>query len=125
MKTLTTFDLYSLVILAAIFSYILGIVIRGIIGEQQDKTLRNRITENHQSYLREAAHLRKDLLNEMEVRKLTEKLNTRLRREIEALQAHMPSPATLRIINNKTDLDTFTSTDVKIETLSTERKFGI
>lgn len=94
MEHLTTFDLYSLVALVGIFGYYLGIIIRGVIGEISEGQLRNRIIENHQCYIQETKNLRKDLLNEMEVRKLAEQLNTRLRAEINALQAHMPKVTT-------------------------------
>lgn len=92
MITLTTFGLYSLVILIALFSYTVGLIIRGILAEKNEDNFRERIIEIHSAALKEVNHLRKDIRNEMEVRKTAEQLNARLRAEINALQAHGSAP---------------------------------
>lgn len=94
MKYLSTFGLYSLVLLAAYFSYMLGIVIRGILAEQNEDKFRKRIIDIHSAALMEVNHLRKDLRNEMEARKAVEKLASQRLKEIEALQANMPKAFT-------------------------------
>ena len=92
METLSTFDLYSLAFTLALFSYILGLVIRGTGSEEREKYLLKTIADNHQCYLTECANLRKDLINEMAVRKTTEQWNNLLGAKVNALQAHLPKP---------------------------------
>ena len=92
--TMSTPGLYSMVLFLCLVSYVVGIIIRGILAERNEDNFRERIIEVHSAALKEVNHLRKDVRDEIAARKVAEQMIERLKLENATLQAHKPKTLT-------------------------------
>jgi hypothetical protein len=80
--------LYALCLSIGLFSFCVGMIIRGILAEKEQDEFRKRIIENHSAAMVVLNGLNKDLKNETEARRTAEKIIKQLRLDVESVKAH-------------------------------------